>query len=201
MTIAGGILRNRRRLFIGFLALCVVFIFANRMRGGSLNAMPRYLKDVGTGPKVSELDALLYMVTKTEDVLPEDFDTGSKRLDMRVFASGRDLSKKGWKKRVTEMRRTKPMVVFSKSYCPYSKRAIKLLAGYELHPAPHIIQVDERSDSAAMKALLGRTTGRSTFPNIVWRGKSIGGSDELQAMHDRGELYDLFADDGWEMGQ
>lgn len=39
------------------------------------------------------------------------------------------------------------------------------------------------ADSDIVKAVLTRLTEHSTFPNIIIRGKSIGGSDDLQALH------------------
>lgn len=36
--------------------------------------------------------------------------------------------------------------------------------------------------------MLTRLTSHSTFPNIFISGKSVGGSDDLQAMHRNGDL-------------
>ena len=40
--------------------------------------------------------------------------------------------------------------------------------------------------------MLTRLTGRSTFPNVILLGKSIGGSDGIAAMHEDGRLRRLF---------
>ena len=40
--------------------------------------------------------------------------------------------------------------------------------------------------------MLTRLTGRNTFPNVFLRGKSIGGSDDIAAMHEDGRLRQLF---------
>jgi len=89
------------------------------------------------------------------------------------------------------MREEYPLVVFSKSYCPYSKRAKKLLETYDLSPAPKVIEVDLRADSAHIKTLLIRLTHRSTFPNVILHGRSIGGSDELIRLHEEGRLRNM----------
>ena len=39
--------------------------------------------------------------------------------------------------------------------------------------------------------MLTRLTGRSTFPNVILRGKSIGGSDDIVTMHEDGHLRQL----------
>jgi len=72
-----------------------------------------------------------------------------------------------------------------------------------LKPLPHIVEVDLRGkcipiysdaahgvvdDDAAIKGLLVRLTGHSTFPNIILKGKSLGGYDSLQLLHDTGDL-------------
>jgi glutaredoxin 3 len=44
--------------------------------------------------------------------------------------------------------------------------------------------------------VLTRLTGRSTFPNVILRGKSIGGSDDIAAMHKDGRLRQLFEQEG-----
>jgi len=40
--------------------------------------------------------------------------------------------------------------------------------------------------------VLTRLTGRSTFPNVILRGKSIGGADDIGAMHKEGQLHQVF---------
>jgi glutaredoxin len=47
-------------------------------------------------------------------------------------------------------------------------------------------------DGDFIKALLTRLTGRSTFPNVILHGKSIGGSDDISEMHKDGRLRLLF---------
>ena len=81
-------------------------------------------------------------------------------------------------------------------------------------PAPKIIEVDIRGtsfkrpdhnsyanftsldDADLVKALLTRLTGHSTFPNIILRGKSLGGSDDLQALHSEGKLRKVLEESG-----
>jgi glutaredoxin len=94
----------------------------------------------------------------------------------------------GWGDRMEVLQEQYPVVVFSKSYCPYSKRAKKLLESYNLSPPPKVIEVDLRADSPHIKTLLTRLTNRSTFPNVILHGRSLGGSDELVRMHEEGQL-------------
>ena len=51
-------------------------------------------------------------------------------------------------------------------------------------------------DGDFIKAVLTRLTGRSTVPNVILRGESIGGSDDIIAMHNDGRLRQLFENAG-----
>ena len=87
----------------------------------------------------------------------------------------------------------------------YSRRAKQLLQSYDIHPPPRVIEVDLRGwssfaatcrhvpdtllgDGNILKTLLTRLTGHSTFPNVIIKGKSIGGSDNLMSLHANKEL-------------
>ncbi|GBB84603.1 hypothetical protein RclHR1_11180004 [Rhizophagus clarus] len=89
-----------------------------------------------------------------------------------------------------------PVVIFSKSYCPYSRRVKHILSMYRISPSVLIIEVDKRDDADEFKQALIKTTYRSTFPNVFIDGKSIGGSDELAIMHSNGRLSEILVDAG-----
>jgi glutaredoxin 3 len=44
--------------------------------------------------------------------------------------------------------------------------------------------------------VLTRLTGRSTFPNVILHGESIGGSDHITSMHKDNQLRQLFENAG-----
>lgn len=82
-----------------------------------------------------------------------------------------------------------PIIVFSKTYCPYSKRLKELLENeYSFTPAYFVIELDRHKNGAELQKYVEQKTGRSTVPNIIVNGISKGGSDELKSLHDRGEL-------------
>lgn len=75
------------------------------------------------------------------------------------------------------------MIIFSKSYCPWSKRAKGiLLEKYLIEPPPYVVELDEHPLGPKLQTKLKETTGRNTVPNIIVSGESIGGSDEVSAM-------------------
>ncbi|KAG9248792.1 thioredoxin-like protein [Calycina marina] len=81
-----------------------------------------------------------------------------------------------------------PIIVFSKSYCPYSKKAKMILEKYDITPAPFIVELDEHPLGPALQARLGDLTGRRTVPNVLINAVSIGGGDDVAAMDGSGML-------------
>lgn len=80
----------------------------------------------------------------------------------------------------TALTRFSPVIIFSKSYCPYSKKAKSLLLGdYQIDPAPYVVELDQHPLGPGIQAELGDRTGRKTVPNILVGGISIGGSDDI----------------------
>ncbi|KAA8903669.1 thioredoxin-like protein [Sphaerosporella brunnea] len=83
------------------------------------------------------------------------------------------------------------IVIFSKSYCPYCKRAkAVLLEQYKIIPPPFVVELDLRPDMADMQGRLKEMTGRGTVPNIVVAGTSIGGCDDIEKMATEKTLAD-----------
>ncbi|RIA90981.1 thioredoxin-like protein [Glomus cerebriforme] len=89
-----------------------------------------------------------------------------------------------------------PVVVFSKSFCPYSRRVKHILSLYRISPSVLIIEVDKRDDSDEFKQALIKSTYRNTFPNVFIDGRSIGGSDELALLHTNGRLSEILVEAG-----
>ncbi|KAM0787218.1 hypothetical protein ACM66B_006456 [Microbotryomycetes sp. NB124-2] len=111
-----------------------------------------------------------------------------------------------WQKSALEvslerMVRRVPIIVFSKTTCPYSTRAKELLKMYRLSPAPQIVEVDMRPDQKALIGLLKRRTNHATFPNIIIGSRSIGGADDMEKLAKTGELADLFDEVGVRHGK
>ncbi|KAF3010507.1 hypothetical protein G7054_g10193 [Neopestalotiopsis clavispora] len=92
---------------------------------------------------------------------------------------------------LNEILKKSPTIIFSKTYCPYSKAAKKLLLEkYSIDPPPYVVELDEHTLGKELQAKLGEMTGRRTVPNIMINGKSIGGSDDIAELDSRGTLID-----------
>ena len=82
------------------------------------------------------------------------------------------------------------MVVFSKNYCPYCRRALETLCTLT---EPYVIDLTEIKDGAKVQATLGTLTSRRMVPNVFIGGKSIGGGDETM------DLTVILLSDPWEL--
>lgn len=89
------------------------------------------------------------------------------------------------------------VIIFSKSYCPYSKRAKGLLLEkYAITPEPYVVELDEHPQGQALQDQLLETTGRRTVPNIMVNGVSLGGADDIVEMDNADKLVAKIVDLG-----
>ncbi|XP_044967135.1 glutaredoxin-C6-like isoform X2 [Hordeum vulgare subsp. vulgare] len=73
-----------------------------------------------------------------------------------------------------------PVVVFSKSYCPFCVQVKKLFT--QLGASFKAIELDTESDGPEMQSALAEWTGQRTVPNVFINGKHIGGCDDTLAL-------------------
>ncbi|KJZ76534.1 hypothetical protein HIM_03870 [Hirsutella minnesotensis 3608] len=98
---------------------------------------------------------------------------------------------------MTRILRKSPVIIFSKTFCPYSRRAKELLLEkYNISPAPHVVELDEHPLGRQLQAELGEKTHRRTVPNIMVNGVSLGGSDEIAELDRDGALVAKILDLG-----
>ncbi|XP_071699708.1 glutaredoxin-C4 [Rutidosis leptorrhynchoides] len=81
------------------------------------------------------------------------------------------------------------IVIFSKSYCPYCKRAKGVFK--ELNKKPYVVELDEREDGWKIQDALSEIVGRRTVPQVFINGKHLGGSDDTVEAYESGELAKL----------
>lgn len=89
------------------------------------------------------------------------------------------------------------VVVFSKPYCPYCRRALEALRSVMQNgESPFVVDLTEMGESGwRVQQSLQTMTGRRTVPNVFVRGNNIGGGDETVALHREGKLSRLVAGD------
>ncbi|CAG8750347.1 10287_t:CDS:2 [Dentiscutata erythropus] len=82
------------------------------------------------------------------------------------------------------------VMVFSKSYCPYCNRTKQTLK--DLNIKFEALELDTMGeDGPAIQNYLSQRTKQVTVPNIFIGQKHIGGNQELQELHSKGELTKL----------
>lgn len=90
-----------------------------------------------------------------------------------------------------------PVVIFSKSYCPYSKKAKHILLDqYVIQPTPHVVELDQHPLGKRIQDRLAVMTGRKTVPNVMVYGISIGGGDDIAALDAEKKLGDKIMEIG-----
>lgn len=89
---------------------------------------------------------------------------------------------------VREKNAANPVVVYSKTYCPYCREVKSLL--HSLGVTPKVIELDDLPDVAAGVAAV---TGRTTVPQVFVGGVHVGGCDDTVAANASGELARLLA--------
>jgi glutaredoxin 3 len=81
------------------------------------------------------------------------------------------------------------VLIYSTASCPYCQAADRLLARKGVSDIERV-RVDLEP---ARRAEMQQKSGRSTVPQIWIDGRHIGGSDELHALDDSGQLDKLLA--------
>ncbi|XP_020102741.1 glutaredoxin-C8 isoform X1 [Ananas comosus] len=67
------------------------------------------------------------------------------------------------------------IVIFSKSYCPYCRRAKGVFK--ELKKEAYVVELDQREDGSDIQDALSEMVGRRTVPQVFILGEHLGGSD------------------------
>ncbi|EDP42336.1 hypothetical protein MGL_3094 [Malassezia globosa CBS 7966] len=84
------------------------------------------------------------------------------------------------------------IAIFSKSYCPFCKRAKEVISGLSVEPSKiGTLELDEVNDGPEIQNYLAEKTGQRTVPNIFISGKHVGGCDDLLRAQQSGELQQM----------
>ncbi|KAB8078541.1 glutaredoxin [Aspergillus leporis] len=96
------------------------------------------------------------------------------------------------KTRAETLVKENPVVVFSKSYCPYCNASKSLLK--EQGAKFVALELDLEKDGSAIQDALEEITKQRTVPNIFIKQQHIGGNSDLQAI--KGKLPTLLKEAG-----
>lgn len=82
-----------------------------------------------------------------------------------------------------------PIIIFSKSFCPYSSKLKELFSTeYHFRPNYYVIELDKHTHGKELQEYIKEKTNRGTVPNVIINGISRGGSDDLRQLHMDGKL-------------
>ncbi|KAL3677938.1 hypothetical protein R1sor_020894 [Riccia sorocarpa] len=87
-----------------------------------------------------------------------------------------------------------PVIVFSKSYCPYCNKVKQLLSN--LGAKFTAVELDQEDDGNDLQSALAGWTKQRTVPNVFINGQHIGGSDTTSSKHSAGQLVPLLKEAG-----
>lgn len=76
------------------------------------------------------------------------------------------------------------VTLYTRTYCPYSRRAKEILRtkGIEFH------EIDIEQDPSREAEMIERAGGRDTVPEIFIEGRLVGGCDDLEMLEAEGRL-------------
>uniref|UniRef100_A0A0N5ABW2 Glutaredoxin domain-containing protein n=1 Tax=Syphacia muris TaxID=451379 RepID=A0A0N5ABW2_9BILA len=87
---------------------------------------------------------------------------------------------------------TKPIVVISKTYCPYCKMAKNVLNSFPLKKGcMEVVEINNRKDCDEIQNYMEKLTGARTVPRVFIGGNCIGGGQDIQVAKNNGKLEEL----------
>jgi len=92
-----------------------------------------------------------------------------------------------------------PIVIFSKSYCPYctaTKQLFQSQSGLSSVQPPQVYELDRDTPNitftgAQIQQTLAEMTGQRTVPSVWIKGAFVGGNSETQAAYKNGTLQTM----------
>ncbi|CAF1112575.1 unnamed protein product [Adineta steineri] len=84
-----------------------------------------------------------------------------------------------------------PVVIFSKSSCPYCHKAKNVLKKYKLDDKYYVLELNQLSNADEYQNELKKLTEDRTVPRIFIGGKCIGDEEDLENLEKDGELKRL----------
>jgi len=95
---------------------------------------------------------------------------------------------------IQKMIKENPVMVFSKTTCPYCTMAKQVLDETGVEYA--LEEIEGRDDCAKMQDVFQQLTGGRTVPRVFIAGKCVGGGSETYSLHNQGKLVPLLQQAG-----
>lgn len=151
----------------------------NTKDDGTIPSIKDYTKDIAKKLAIEK-------ATKEAIALDKDKNKPVRMKDAEVIDALSTYSAKADFETLIE---SSPVVIFSKSYCPYSKKLKTLLSTkYKILPSPTILELDLYEHGKELQDHIGLVTKRKTVPNLIVNGFSYGGCDDIVALDEEDKL-------------
>ncbi|KAJ9548379.1 hypothetical protein OSB04_020922 [Centaurea solstitialis] len=111
----------------------------------------------------------------------------------RIYTCNANAAEQSYVDFVKETISSHPIVIFSKSYCGFCKRAKAVFA--ELNQMPFVVEIDQRDDGYKIQDALMEVVGQRTVPQVFINGQHIGGSTDTVHAYESGDLAMLLVID------
>eukprot|EP00850_Spirogloea_muscicola_P015703 SM000123S25815 [mRNA] locus=s123:54828:55508:+ [translate_table: standard] len=85
-----------------------------------------------------------------------------------------------------------PVMVFSKSYCPFCKKVKELFSS--MNVKHKVYELDQEQDGSQIQEALTQEYHQRTVPFVFVGGKLLGGADATIAANKSGELQKLLSE-------
>lgn len=87
---------------------------------------------------------------------------------------------------VQKLIKEKPVLIASKTYCPYCTKAKNTIKSITLEA--YILELDELDNGAEIQDALYQITSQRTVPNVFIGSEHIGGNSDVQALQSQDKL-------------
>merc|ERR1712088_461543 len=84
-----------------------------------------------------------------------------------------------------------PVVMVSKSYCPFCRKAKDALKSFNLGSDLVVYEIENDSDMDAIQNEMAKMTGGRSVPRVFIGGQFVGGGDEMVKYKSNGKLAEL----------
>ncbi|KAJ6215895.1 hypothetical protein RDWZM_010395 [Blomia tropicalis] len=109
-------------------------------------------------------------------------------------STGNTMADPEVKRKIDDLIKSKKVVVISKTYCPYCKKAKSALENYNLSNSDYYVwEIENEPNVSEIQNYLKSLTGASTVPRVFINGNCIGGGDDTYALHKNGKLATMLS--------
>ncbi|KAI3405379.1 GRX1 [Candida oxycetoniae] len=88
--------------------------------------------------------------------------------------------------KVQKLIKEKPILIFSKTFCPYCTQTKHTIEG--ITKDAYILELDDLGDGQDIQETLAELTGQNTVPSVFIGGEHIGGNSDVQTLNEQGKL-------------